>query len=248
MDHDTGSSTAIVHIGGNSVDEAGRRHPGFVDRIAGRTGDHLRLAQPARRSPVAPVIDRLPPQSIEAEQSVLGADPHRPRRDHRGRRVPPARGLLPAGPRPHLRARSWTSPSGANRSTSSPSPRRWSARGDLEAIGGRAYLGELSQPDAHRRPRRPVRADRRAQGAAAEPDRRGRPDRRDRLRGSRRRSRRRSTARSRSCSRSARSASTAGFSRAQGACSTTPTTGSTTSTRTAARSAASAPGSRTWTR
>ena len=32
-------------------------------------------------------IDRLPPQSIEAEQSVLGALPHRPRRGHRGRRL-----------------------------------------------------------------------------------------------------------------------------------------------------------------
>jgi replicative DNA helicase len=34
------------------------------------------------------VIDRLPPHSLEAEQSVLGADPDRSRDDHRDRRIP----------------------------------------------------------------------------------------------------------------------------------------------------------------
>ena len=69
---------------------------------------------PRRRSPVTvelsrpppswePVIDRLPPQSLEAEQSVLGAHPDRSRRRHRGRRVPAPGGLLPAGERQHLR-------------------------------------------------------------------------------------------------------------------------------------------------
>ena len=55
---------------------------------------------------------------------------------------------------------------------------------DLEAIGGRAYLGTLSNATPDRGPRDPVRAHRRAQGGAAEPDRRRGADRRHRLRGS----------------------------------------------------------------
>ena len=110
-----------------------------------RTGA-LALDHPRRltvRSPAA-VIDRLPPQSIEAEQSVLGSILIDRDAVIEVAEFLKAGGLLPPGARQGLRASSWTCSSGASPSTSSRSRRRWSADGDLEAIGGRAYLGTLS--------------------------------------------------------------------------------------------------------
>ncbi len=65
---------------------------------------------------------------------------------------------------------------------------------ELEAIGGASYLSTLWQRHAYRRPRRPVRANRRAQGGSAEPDPRRRQDRRQSATRTVRTSRRRSTA------------------------------------------------------
>ena len=85
--------------------------------------------------------------------------------------------------------------------------------GDLEAIGGRAYLGELSNQTPTAVHAAAVRTDRRAQGGPAEPDRAppgkiagiGYEDPAEVAGGDRPR-------RSRSCSRSASAASRAGFS------------------------------------
>ena len=49
------------------------------------------------------MIDRLPPAIRRSRAVRARVDPHRPRRGHRGRRVPQARGLLPPGPREGLR-------------------------------------------------------------------------------------------------------------------------------------------------
>ena len=129
------------------------------------------------------MIDRLPPQSLEAEQSVLGAI-----LIDRDAVIEVAEFLRPEdfyrqANGADLRRRSSTCSSGASRSTSSPSPRRSSGADELEAIGGRAYLSSLSNETPDRRPRRAVRPDRRAQGGPAQPHRRRRPDRRHRLRG-----------------------------------------------------------------
>ena len=127
------------------------------------------------------MIDRLPPQSIEAEQSVLGAI-----LIDRDAVIEVAEFLRPEDFYRQAHGRS-TRPcsscsSGASRSTSSPSRRPSSGTRQLETSVAGRYLSS-HQPDADRRPRRPVRPDRRAQGGPAEPHRRGRPDRRHRLRG-----------------------------------------------------------------
>ena len=80
------------------------------------------------------------------------------------------------------------------------------ARSSRRSADGPTFPASATRPD--RRPCRPVRADRRAQGGPARTDRRSWPDRRHRLRGPGRDPRRPSIARSPSSSRSARSAST----------------------------------------
>ena len=192
------------------------------------------------------MIDRLPPQSLEAEQSVLGAHPDRPRCRHRGRGVPAPGGLLPAGERPDLRGRA--RPVRATRADRHRHRRRVArAPGRARSHRWARLPVEPLERDADGGPRRPVRADRRAQGGPAQPDRRGRAGSPGSATRTRPRSRRRSTAPRPSSSRSARSASMPGSARSSRS-STTPTTGSTTSTPTAARSAACGPASPTSTR
>ena len=192
------------------------------------------------------MIDRLPPQSLEAEQSVLGAilidrdavvevaEFLRPEDFYRQ-----ANGAIYAAILELFERREpidiVTVAEALERSER--------ARGDRRP---RLPLEPLER-DPDRRPRRPVRPDRRAQGGPPEPHRRGRPDRRHRLRGSGRdpggdRPRRGGAVRGqpeahrrRASARSSRS-------------STTPTTGSTTCTPTVARSAASGRASPTSTR
>ena len=77
-------------------------------------------------------------------------DPHRPRRDRRGRGVPAAGGLLPPRQRPRSTARCSSCSSGANRSTSSPWPRCWIAT----ASWTRSAAGPTC-PASATRPRRP---------------------------------------------------------------------------------------------
>ena len=198
-----------------------------------------------RRSP-SRVIDRLPPQSLEAEQSVLGAilidrdavievaEFLRPEDFYRQANGADLRG----DPRPVRAARADRHRHGRRGARAARG-----ARGDRRA----RLPVEPVERDADRRPRRPVRADRRAQGGPAEPDRRRRPDRRHRLRGSGRdpggdRPRRGGAVRGQPEARRRR------VQRRSRRSSTTPTTGSTTSTPTGARSAASGPASRTSTR
>ena len=114
--------------------------------------------------------------------------------------------LLPPGARRRSTRRSSTCTSAASRSTSSPSPRRSSVTGTWRRSAAARTWARLIEPDADGRQRRAVRADRRAQGGAAEPDRRRGQDRRASATTTRPRSRRPSTGRSRSCSRSASSA------------------------------------------
>ena len=213
-----------------------------------RTAAARRLSDPLPRCPefARVVIDRLPPQSIEAEQSVLGsllidrdavievADFLKPEDFYRQ-----AHGRIYAA---IIELSERREP--VDVVTVAEALER---TGDLEAIGGRAYLATLIEPDAHGGQCRALRAHRGAQGDPAEPDLRRRQDRRDRLRGPRGGRRRPSTAPSRSCSPSASGASPPA-SRPSRASSTTPTTGWTTSTSTRGRSAASAPASRTSTR
>jgi hypothetical protein len=97
-------------------------------RILGRPptpqGTHRRrhgdmVSEPARALTMAPV----PPQNLDAEESVLGAMMLSAARDRRGLRINHAesRRLLPREPRPHLPSRSSPSTRKANRSTRSPS-------------------------------------------------------------------------------------------------------------------------------
>ena len=90
-------------------------------------------------------VDRLPPAEPRGRAVRPRRPPHRPRRHHRGRGRPPPGRLLPPGEREDLRRRCSTCGSAASRSTSSPSPRRSSASGELEAIGGRGYLSSLAE-------------------------------------------------------------------------------------------------------
>ena len=123
------------------------------------------------------MIDRLPPQSLEAEQSVLGAilidrdavvevaEFLRPEDFYR-----PANGRIYAAMLDLFERREpvdIVTVAEVARAARGP-------RGDRRP---RLPL-QPQQPDAHRRPCRPVRPDRRAQGGPAEPHRRRRPDRR----------------------------------------------------------------------
>ena len=128
------------------------------------------------------MIDRLPPHSLEAEQSVLGAilidretiieiaEFLRPEDFYRQAHGNIYKAMLELFERREP----------VDLVTVAETLERSE---DLEQVGGRSYLSSLSQPDAHRGPRRPVRADRRAQGGPPEPHRRRRQDRRHRLRG-----------------------------------------------------------------
>ena len=97
-----GVSTSVPQRG----EVGGRRsadEPGFVDRGPGRGPDTIGT-QPligVRRT-----RDR-PSSAAESRGRAVGArrHPHRPRRGHRGRRVPAAGRLLPAGERADLRGR-----------------------------------------------------------------------------------------------------------------------------------------------
>ena len=158
----------------------------------------------SRRPCIFEPHDRPPAAAIHRGRAVRPrAHAHRPGRGHRGRGVPQARGLLPPGPRPRSTRRSLdlyerrepvdiVTVAEALERTERP---RGGRRPRLPRRG--------CQPDADRRQRRPLRAHRRAQGGAAEPDRRGRARSPASATRTRPRSRRRSTAPRRSCSRSA---------------------------------------------
>ena len=192
------------------------------------------------------MIDRLPPQSVEAEQSVLGSI-----LIDRDAVIEVAEFLKPEDFYRQAHAKVYavildlferrepidivTVAEALERSE------------DLEAIGGRAYLGTLSNatPTAVHATQYARIVERKAR--AAEPDRGRGPDRRHRLRGP---GRGPGGHRSRGV-RAVRGQPAAGrrrASRSSVACSTTHTTGSTTCTRTAARSAGSGRGSATSTR
>ena len=119
-----------------------------------------------------------------AERARL--DPDRPRGDPQGRRLPAPARLLPPAALRHLRGDARPArparadrPGDARRRAGAARP----ARADRRA-------GLPGQPDEHgadRGPRRALRADRRAQGGAPQPDRGGRQDRGGRLRGGERR-------------------------------------------------------------
>ena len=192
------------------------------------------------------MIDRLPPQSLEAEQSVLGAI-----LIDRDAVIEVAEFLRPADFYRQANGRIYAAilelferREPIDIVTVAESLER---KDELEAIGGRAYLSSLSNetPTAVHVAQYARIVERKAVlrnliGAAGQ-------DRRASATRTRRRSRRRSTAPRRSSSRSARSGSTPASARSS-RCSTTPTTGSTTCTPTAARSAASGPASPTSTR
>ena len=145
------------------------------------------------------MIDRLPPQSIEAEQSVLGSI-----LIDRDAVIEVAEFL---GPRTSIARRTAKIYAAMLDLLERREPidivtvaEALERSGDLEAIGGRAYLGTLSNETPTAVHADAVRPDRRAQGAAPEPDRGGRarsPASGTRIRP---RSRRRSTAPRRSCS------------------------------------------------
>ena len=118
-------------------------------------------------------------------------------------------------------------------------------RDRLDGVGGPAYLTTPDERGPDRRPCRALRADRRAQGGAAQPDRRRRQDRGGRATRRRTTPRSPSTGPSRSCSRSASDARTAGSRRCRSS-SARPTTGSSTSTSIAARSSACPPAWPSW--
>ena len=192
------------------------------------------------------MIDRLPPQSLEAEQSVLGAI-----LIDRDAVVEVAEFLRPQDFYRQANARIYAADPRAVRParTDRHRHRRRDARAQGRTRGDRRARLPLQpvERDPHRGPCRPVRPDRRTQGRPARADRGGRAGSRASATRTRPRSRRPSTAPRRSSSRSARSASMPGSVRSR-RCSTTPTTGSTTCTPTAARSVAFGRASRTWTR
>ena len=129
------------------------------------------------------MIDRLPPQSLEAEQSVLGAI-----LIDRDAVIEVAEFLRPADFYRQANARIYAAIARPVRAARADRHRhgRGGARAQGRARGHRRSRlpVEPVERDADRGPRRPVRPDRRAQGGPAQPDRRRRPDRRHRLRGS----------------------------------------------------------------
>ena len=128
------------------------------------------------------MIDRLPPHSLEAEQSVLGAilidretiieiaEFLQPQDFYRQAHGSIYKAMLELFERREP----------VDVVTVAESLERAE---DLEQIGGRSLPLAALEPDADRGPRRPVRADRRAQGGPPEPHRRGGQDRGHRLRG-----------------------------------------------------------------
>ncbi len=136
-------------------------------------------ANPSRSRRVA-----RPPSPPEPRGRAVGPrrGPDRPRRHHRGRRRPPARRLLPAGQRHHLRRDD--RPVGAPRADRHRHGRRGpGARGQPGSDRGPGLPVIARRADADGRLRCPVRPHRRAQGGPAEPDRGRGTDRRGRLRG-----------------------------------------------------------------
>ena len=168
----------VVHIGRQSVTRIGPA-AAFVDPSSPsrRPSDNHPAPTGVRRV----VIDRLPPQSIEAEQSVLGsilidrdaiievADFLKPEDFYRQ-----AHGRIYAV---MLDLSERREP--VDIVTVAEALER---AGTLRARRPRVPWDAV-EPDADSRPRGPVRSDRRAQGRAPKPDRGGRQDRRDRLRG-----------------------------------------------------------------
>ena len=213
----------------------------LVDRAV--SPSTMTRAPPTRRSRRAAVIDRLPPQSIEAEQSVLGSI-----LIDRDAVIEVAEFLKPEDFYRQAHAKIYAVILDL-----------FERREPIDIVTVAEALERAERPRGGRRPRLPRRRCRtRRRPPSTRPSTPGSSsarrvlrnligaagqDRRHRLRGPGRGRRRRSTAPRRSCSRSASGASAAGLLAAQDACSTTRTTGSTTSTRTAARSAASARGS-----
>ena len=128
--------------------DAGERMTGAS--LTGSGSPRRTMRHPNRPVGVLPRRDR-PPAAAKSRGRAVRARrrPHRPRRHHRGRRVPAARRTSTARPTAASTPRSSSCSSGASRSTSSRSPRRSSAREELEAIGGRAYL---SQPVSNQTP------------------------------------------------------------------------------------------------
>ena len=187
------------------------------------------------------MIDRLPPQSIEAEQSVLGsilidrdavievAEFLRPEDFYRQAHGTVYAAILDLSER--REPVDVVTVAEALERTERP-------RGDRRARLPRHAI----EPDADRGPRAQYARIVERKARAAEPDRRRGQDRRHRLRGpgggpGGDRPRRARAVRGQPAARRGRLLA------AQAACSTTPTTGSTTSTSTAARSAASGPAS-----
>ena len=191
-------------------------------------------------------IDKLAPQAVEAEQSVLGsilidpdavlkvADFLRPADFYRQQHADIYEAMLGLhGQREPIDLVTLAD--------------ELARRDRLEPVGGPGLPRQPDECRAHRGPRRALRPHRRAQGRAAQPDRRRRAGS---LRSA---TRRRTTPRSRSTGRrgsSSRSASTAppADSSRWRPCSVRPTTGSSTCTSIAASSWVFHPGSRTWTR
>ena len=234
------SSQHLTNTNHDSVDDPRLDRP-FVEGSHHSRPDNDAPNQPSESNHA--VIDRLPPQSLEAEQSVLGAilidrdaiievaEFLRAEDFYRQ-----ANGRIYAAILDLFERRE-----PIDIVTVAETLER---REELEADRRACLSLEPLQRDAHRRPRRPVRADRRAQGGAAKPDRCRRPDRRHRLRGPGRDRRGHRPRRGRALRRQPE-AGRRRVQRRSRRCSTTPTTASTTCTPTAARSAASAPASRT---
>ena len=191
-------------------------------------------------------IDRLPPQSIDAEQSVLGAllidrdavievaDLLRPADFYRGHHGTIYGAILDLYERREP----------IDIVTVSEVLER---DGEPRAGRRRSLSDQPHQPHAHRGQRRLLRPHRRTQGRAAEPHRGRGAHRRHRLRGRPGRGRGHRPRRAGAVRRQSEAGGDAASVRCA-RCSTRRTTGSTTCTSTRARSAAYAPASATWTR
>ena len=171
----TSAPTAVVKF----VDRAGLvRRPS----LTGSPGPPTDNDDPIRRWSPPRVIDRLPPQSLEAEQSVLGAI-----LIDRDAVIEVAEFLRPADFYRQANGRIYAAVLELfeRREPIDIVTVAETLERTRRARGGRwpRLPVEPLERDPDRRPRRPVRPDRRAQGGPAEPDRGGRADRRDRLRG-----------------------------------------------------------------
>ena len=241
-----GISTGVVHSRPTWVTKSWsdrRGLAGFVDRGRPSHPDNDAPSHPSESCHA--VIDRLPPQSLEAEQSVLGAI-----LIDRDAVVEVAEFLRPDDFYRQANARIYSAildlferREPIDIVTVAEALER--ARSSRRSADGPTCP---ACPTRRRPPSMPPStrgsSNARRSFAASSGRRAGSPASATRIRP---RSRRRSTAPRRSCSRSARSASTPGSARSRRCC-TTPTTDSTTCTPTAARSAACGPASRTSTR